>query len=103
MKKQIRYDKRALKELHKFSEEVQDDFIGLVESLEKYGKLEFPDGKKIGKNMFEMRVKLDGAYRGIYGYIKNNEIIILHFFEKKSQKTPMKNFKTAEQRLKRYA
>lgn len=102
MKKKIFLDKNAAFELKKFDEEVQIEFAAYFQILKEKGKLEFPESKKITKNLFEIRVKLKGEYRGFYVYFGKVYIIILHFFRKKTQKTPMKNIKTAERRLKQY-
>jgi len=100
--KQIVIDYRAEKELDKFSEDVYYKFEGLTNILRNSGKIDFPDGKKIGKKLFELRVKVKGEYRGLYAYIKDNQIIILHYFRKKTQKTPTKDLKVSEKRLKDY-
>jgi phage-related protein len=102
MKKEIFYDKNAAKELKKFAKIVQREFQALIEVLKLEGKLESPDAKKISKSLFEIRVVKGGAYRGFYAYIKNDYIVILHFFQKKTQKTPLKNIKLAGRRLKQY-
>ncbi len=102
MKKIVRFDRRAKKELFKFDLNVQKEFISIVRKLEIDGKLNFPEAKKIGNNLFEIRIKLNGAYRGFYGYIEGSNIVILHFFRKKSQKAPIRNLKLALRRLKQY-
>ena len=102
MKKLIAVDPRAEKELNKFDQKVRLDFDSLIKILGNEGKLSIPEGKKIGKKLFEIRVKVNGIYRGIYAYVGKEGIVILHFFQKKSQKTPIKSIKIAERRLKEY-
>lgn len=102
MKKLVRYDKNAIKELESFDLKVQADLLSMTKILSTEGKLEYPQGKKLTKDIFEIRIKTDGVYRGFYAYIYDKNIIILHFFKKKSQKTPLKNLKLAEKRLKKY-
>ena len=102
MKKKIFFDKNAEKELRGFVEKVQVEFEGYFLILKKEGKVDFPESKKIDKNLFELRVKFKGEYRGFYAYIGKIYIIILHFFKKKTQKTPIRNIKTAKRRLKKY-
>ena len=102
MKKQIVIDKSAEKELGNLNEEVQFKFQGHFEALREGGKLDFPDARKISKNLFEIRVKLKGQYRGFYAYVQEDYIIILHIFHKKTQKTPFGNIETAERRLIKY-
>lgn len=102
MQKRVFIDKNAEKELREFSQEVQLEFQGHFENLRTQGKIDFPDSKKIKRNLFEIRVKYEGEYRGFYAYVEKLEIIILHLFRKKTQKMPAKNLKVAERRLKNY-
>jgi phage-related protein len=102
MKKVLTIDPRAEKELNKFSKKVRLDFDSLIYILRNEGTLGLPDGKKIGRKLFEIRVKVNEIYRGIYAYINKDGIVILHFFQKKSQKTPIRDLKVSERRLKEY-
>jgi len=102
MKKIVVYDRGALKELKKFNDSVRKDFVGLVETLSTEGRLNFPEGKRINRELFEIRVKRGGEYRSIYAYIFGDKIIILLFFQKKTQRTPLKIIKTSMQRLQKY-
>ncbi len=101
MRKQIIFDKRARKELGKFSRVVRNKFIALLEVLEETGVLEEPFAKKIHhkKGLFEIRVKHRGQYRVIYAYLLKNQIIVLSAFQKKMQKTPLKEIDKAIKRL----
>ena len=101
-KKIIRLDPKAGKEFYKFSVLVQRQFEGLFRALEFNGRLEFPEGKKLDKNLYEIRVSFQGQYRGFYAYIKKEYVIVLHLFRKKTQKTPLKNLKLSEKRLRKY-
>lgn len=100
--KKIYLESHAIGELQKFDEEVQLEFEAHIKVLEQQGKLEHPHAKKVSKNLFEIRVRVHGAYRGFYAYIGNEDIIILHFFRKKTQKTPEKHLKVAKRRLRYY-
>ena len=102
MKKNIFVDKNAEKELREFSEEVQLAFEAYFKILELEGKLDFPQAKKITRDLLEIRVKFQGEYRGFYAYIGKLDIVILHFFRKKTQKTPIKDLELAQRRLKQY-
>lgn len=102
MEKQIFYDKNADKEILKFPLQIQKRFHSQINILGEIGKLEFPDSRKIDKNLYEIRIKFKGEYRGFYAYIRKAQIIVLHCFRKKSQKTPIKSIKTAKRRLKYY-
>ena len=102
MKKVIIYDQNATKEFNDFTPEVQDDFVAYIDTLEQEGRLDFPEARKITKDIFEIRVMHEGIYRGFYAYIKYPQIVILHFFQKKSQETPLRNIRTALSRLRNY-
>jgi len=102
MGKEIFYDKNALKELREFEDKIQNEFQAYIALLASEGKLEFPEARKVTKSLFEIRVNQRGTYRGFYAYIKDQYVVLLHFFQKKKQKTSLKNIKLAEQRLKNY-
>ena len=102
MGKEVFYDRNALKELKGFSIDVQREFQVYITILAVEGKLEFPEARKVTRELFEIRVTQGGAYRGFYAYVKGQHIVILHFFQKKTQKTPPTNIKLAQQRLKKY-
>lgn len=102
MRKEIVYDKNALRELQEFSREVQKEFQAYIMLLSSEGRLEFPEARKIDKELFELRVVKEGIYRGFYAYVKKDFIILLCFFQKKTQKTPFRHIETAKQRLKKY-
>lgn len=52
--------------------------------------------KKLGNNLWELR---PGDVRVLFGKV-GTEIIIVHMFKKKTQKTPKKEMETAKKRLK---
>ena len=102
MKKRISIDKNALKELQEFHEEVQLEFNAYFKLLETEGKLDFPHARKITRELFEIRIKFEGEFRGFYAYLGKIDIIILHFYIKKTQKTPRKELEIAQRRLNQY-
>jgi phage-related protein len=69
-----------------------------IELLEKFGhKLGMPHTRKIGK-VYELRIH--GKQEVCIFYVfRKVEIILLHGFTKKSQKTPRKELSTAVQKL----
>lgn len=102
--KAVLIDKRAEKELEKFSRPVQLKFQALFEILEEDGKLEEPFGKKLSgkEDLFEIRVRQNGQWRALYTYLGKNSIIILCAFVKKTQKTPIMELNKAIKRLADY-
>ncbi len=68
-----------------------------LEVLEKYGpRAGFPYTKYIGDSLWELRPK---DYRIFFFLWYENRIILLHCFQKKSQKTTKKEIEKARQRM----
>lgn len=65
---------------------------------ERGSSLGIPYVKHLRDELWELRPKSD---RIIYCTIENNNIYLLHNFKKTSQKTPLKEIKTALQRYKK--
>lgn len=63
-------------------------------------RLTYPYSKKVGPNLFELRIKGREAVRIFYCFYKN-QIYLLHAFRKKSQKLPPREIKTAIDRMRR--
>jgi phage-related protein len=102
LRKEIRIDRRAAKEIGKFPSSAQAKAEGLLAVLARDGELTEPFGKKIGSNLFEIRVSHLGQWRLLYAYEKADFIIVLSAFHKKTQKTPKSELIKAEQRMKTY-
>jgi phage-related protein len=77
-------------------------FLHITEMIEEFGpKLGAPYTKAFGKGLFEIRARgEEGIGRSFFCMIKGKEVIILHSFIKKSQKTPTKEISIARKRLK---
>ena len=67
-----------------------------------YGpNLGMPFTRSLHQGLFELRIKAkEGISRVFYCTVKNNEIMMLHGFIKKTQKTPKKELNLAIKRLK---
>ncbi len=78
------------------------NFLHIAEMIEKFGPaLGLPYTKAIGEGLFEIRAKgKEGIGRSFFCTVKGKEIVILHSFIKKSQKTPKRELATARKRLK---
>jgi len=96
-----------------YSESVQADIMGLPETLaarflnladrmETVGaNLGEPHTKAFGNGLFELRIKgSEGIARVFYCTLVNRRIVMLHSFVKKTQKTPPRELRIAENRLK---
>lgn len=78
---------------------IKAKFIGMVDFLESYGP--FLSGKytkKIRKDLYELRITGKEQIR-VLCTTQGKTIILLHVFKKKTQKTPLKEIKTALFRL----
>jgi len=59
--------------------------------------------KLSGSDLWEVRIEYVGnIYRVLAVLGKGNRVILLHGFQKKSQKTPRQDMEIAQQRQKRY-
>ena len=78
------------------------NFLHIAEMIEELGpNLGRPYVGTLGAGLFEIRAKgREGIGRSIYCTVKGREVIILHSFVKKSQKTPKKDLDLAKKRMK---
>lgn len=85
-------------------EQTQDKFIFKRGLLECFGpELRSPHTKPVGNDMFELRFRGgEGQVRILFFFFLRGQIILVHGFIKKSQKTPKKELKIALKRMKEY-
>ena len=96
-----------------YSQDVQEDimnlpvtlqarYIGLTDRMIEYGpNLGLPHTDAFGGGLFELRLKgAEGIARVFFCTMVGQEIVMLHSFIKKTQKTPEKELKLAKQRMK---
>jgi phage-related protein len=96
-----------------YSQEVQDDimtlpatlkarYIGLTNRMLEFGPhLGLPHTDAFGGGLFELRLKgAEGIARVFFCTMVEQEIVMLHSFMKKTQKTPEKELKLAKKRMK---
>ena len=73
----------------------------ITERMQVFGpNLGMPFIRSIGQGLFEIRSRGKRVGRAFFCTIVKSEILILHEFIKKSQKTPNKDLEIARQRLK---
>ena len=73
-------------------------YVRLTDILSNYGPLiSMPYSRKLTKNLSELRTKGKNPIRIIYTIIEN-KYFLLHAFQKKTQKTPLKEIQIAEKR-----
>jgi phage-related protein len=99
--------------IHYYSVEVQEAimnlpdtlqarYIGLTQRMVEYGPhLGLPHTEAFGSGLFELRLKgAEGIARVFFCTIVKQEIVMLHSFIKKTQKTPQKELNIARLRMK---
>lgn len=89
--------------LEKWPKKLKARFIRITDLIEQFGPSDIgmPHVKALGQGLFEIRVKSEeGIGRVFFCYVVNKEVIILHSFIKKTQKTPDKEMKIARARMK---
>jgi phage-related protein len=69
------------------------NFLHIAEMVEELGpNLGKPYVGRLSSGLYEIRVKgKEGIGRSIYSVVKGQEVVILHSFIKKTQKTPKKD------------
>ena len=77
-------------------EDVQEEYRLIVAMLEREGWLVEPYGKKVDKDLFEIRVRGSQNMRILYFYYVDNLVLGVHGFVKKTQKMPKHEKKQAE-------
>ncbi len=98
------WNKRALKEVKEFPEEIRKEIGYLIYKLERGESLTMPKSRPMPSfytGCHELRVKdHDGIFR-IFYYLKiKNNILIFHAFQKKTEKTLTKELELGKKNLK---
>jgi phage-related protein len=77
-------------------------FVRYAERMEVYGPdLGMPHTRPMGDGLFELRLKAaEGIARVFFCTAVGRQIVALHQFVKKSEKTPMRELKIARNRMK---
>jgi phage-related protein len=99
--------------IHYYSAEVQEQimnlpdtlqarYIGLTQRMIEHGPhLGLPHTEAFGSGLFELRLKgAEGIARVFFCTMVKQEIVMLHSFMKKTQKTPQKELNIARLRMK---
>lgn len=77
-------------------------YLRYTDRMEKYGPdLGMPHTRAMGEGLFELRLKAsEGIARVFYCTIIGKQIVILHQFTKKTDKTPARELAMARRRMK---
>ena len=71
-------------------------------SVQKGFPLGLPLCRKIENDLWEIRTKVSDGICRVFFTIDNNNLVLLHGFRKKSQRTPLSELKTVRDRLNDY-
>ena len=96
------YNEKVEAETLSFPPGILANFLHIAEMIGEHGPLlGEPYTKAFGEGLFEIRSKgKEGIGRSFFCAVKGKEVIVLHSFIKKSQKTPKNEMKIARSRLK---
>ena len=96
------YNENVESDTLSFPEGILANFLHIAEMIEEFSPaLGLPYTQPLGDGLFEIRAKgKEGIGRSLFCMVKGKEVIILHSFIKKTQKTPRKEIKLARKRLK---
>ncbi len=77
-------------------------FLRYTDRMEVFGPdLGMPHTRAVGGGLFELRLKAsEGTARIVYCTVVGREMVILHQFIKKTDKTPTRELSTAKRRMK---
>lgn len=77
-------------------------FVRYAERMEIYGpNLGMPHTRPVGDGLFELRLKAaEGIARVFFCTVVGRQVVVLHQYVKKSEKTPKRELKIAQDRMK---
>lgn len=87
--------------LHSLEEYTSAKFLRTLDLLERFGyRLGPPYCKKIGADLFELRIRGQQDVRVFFTF-RNDRAVLFYGFKKKTNKIPVKHLKNALRRLHR--
>jgi phage-related protein len=96
------YSERVQRTIDHWPIGVRAVYARITERMVAFGpNLGMPFTRSMGDSLFEIRAKgKEGIGRAFFCIVVGNEIVVLHAFIKKSDKTPLKELAIARRRLK---
>jgi phage-related protein len=96
------FDNKVEAETLGFPAGILANLLHILEMIEKFGPaIGKPHTVPMGKGLYEIRAKgKEGIGRSLFCTVKGKEVIILHSFIKKTQKTPRNEINKARIRIK---
>ena len=93
----------AMAELEALPPGLKGRMLRLFDLVTAYGvtALHEPHARQIDGKLWELRAKArEGIARGLYVAVSGQRVVVLHIFEKKTQKTPQRAIDLARVRMK---
>lgn len=96
------YSETVREEIFDWPDGIQASFTRIAEQMTEHGpNLGMPYTRAMKEGLFEIRAKgREGIGRAFFCTLIGRRIVILHGFIKKTDQTPVRELKTARQRLK---
>jgi phage-related protein len=96
------FDNKVEGETLSFPAGILANLLHILEMIEEFGPaIGKPHTAPMGEGLYEIRAKgKEGIGRSLFCTVKGKEVIILHSFIKKTQKTPRKEINKARNRMK---
>jgi len=96
------FDHKVESNTSRFPAGILANLLHILEMIEEFGPaLGAPYTASMGGGLFEIRARgKEGIGRSLFCTVKGQEIVILHSFIKKTQKTPKNELEMARKRLK---
>ncbi len=96
------FNEKVEKEVLKLPKKLLARYLRMTDVMAEFGPdLGMPHTRSMGDGLFELRLKAqEGIARVFYCTVINKKIVMLHSIVKKTQKTPPKELRLAQSRLK---
>lgn len=96
------YSEKVEQETLNFPSGILANFLRIAEMIQEHGPfLGRPYVASMGGGLFEIRSRgKEGIGRSLYCTVRGEEIVVLHSFIKKTQKTPKRALEIARKRMK---
>lgn len=97
----VYYSDEVMDAICQWPTKVRVSYFRIASLIEERGpNLGLPHTRAMGDGLFEIRAKgMEGIGRALFCTIRDNRIVVLHAFIKKTQKTPAKELEIARKRL----
>jgi len=99
------FNERVRRDLTELPNDMRASFERITHLIETYGLSEVrePYVKHLEGPVWEMRIKgRDGIARAAYIAVKDQRVVVVHVFRKKTQKTPRREIELALRRAKEF-